>query len=402
LRLKSEQERALSGGEGEAKELAMTILVKVGEALGADSLVPIQSAHVLAHYSSLHEAGIEVLEKFASSGGKFAVPTTVDPASIDLENWDSFGIPRDYAEKQFRLCGAFEQLGGIPCWSCTQYQVCNFPKAGETLAWAESNSVVYANSLLGCRTNKITSGLDIACAITGLTPRFGLLLEENRQARVAFRSMIERPTDLDIRSLGYYIGSHAGSRVPALDGLPKGIAKDDLKHLGAAAAAAGPVTMIHYIGMTPGSESLKSASGGLRLETVDIGRKELEEVEVELNQSEETPDLVALGVPHLSAEELGHLSRLLAGKKLKAGTKMYVYTSSQAYDLARRSGIKEEIERSGARLTHSTDAEISPLKKLGFQVVMTNSAKLAEIVSSEGEVKIRYRSIRDILKDVTA
>src|SRR5713226_3468451 len=108
LRLTSKQERALSGGEGEAKELAMTILVKVGEALGADSLVPIQSAHVLAHYSSLHEAGIEVLEKFASSGGKFAVPTTVDPASIDLENWESFGIPRDYAEKQFRLCGAFE------------------------------------------------------------------------------------------------------------------------------------------------------------------------------------------------------------------------------------------------------------------------------------------------------
>ena len=302
--LSPEQERTLSGERGEAKELAMTILAKVGEALGADSLVPIKSAHVLAHYSSLHEAGIEVLEKFSSSGGRFAVPTTVDPASVDLENWKSFGIPEEYAEKQFRLCAAFARLGGIPCWSCAQYQVCNFPKAGETVAWAESNSVVFANSLIGCRTNKITSGLDIACAITGLTPRFGMLLDENRRAQVAFRSTIDRPTDLDYRSLGYYIGRHAGSRVPGLDGLPRNVSSDELKHLGAAAAAGGPVTMIHYVGITPGSESLKSASGGERVETFDVGRKELDEVEADLNQSEEKPDLVALGVPHLSATEL--------------------------------------------------------------------------------------------------
>ncbi|TLY12168.1 MAG: DUF521 domain-containing protein [Thaumarchaeota archaeon] len=125
--LSPEQERTLSGERGEAKELAMTILAKVGEALGADSLVPIKSAHVLAHYSSLHEAGIEVLEKFSSTGGRFAVPTTVDPASVDLENWKSFGIPEEYAEKQFRLCAAFARLGGIPCWSCAQYQVCKPP-----------------------------------------------------------------------------------------------------------------------------------------------------------------------------------------------------------------------------------------------------------------------------------
>src|SRR5437870_5337751 len=296
--LSPEQERTLSGERGAAKELAMTIVTKVGEAISADSLVPIKSAHVLAHYSSLHEAGIEVLEKFSSSGGRFAVPTTVDPASMDLENWKSFGIPEEYAEKQFRLCAAFTKLGGIPCWTCAQYQVCNFPKAGETVAWAESNSVVFANSLVGCRTNKITSGLDIACAIMGVTPRFGMLLDENRVAQVAFRSAIDRPSDLDYRSLGYYIGRHSGSRVPGLDGLPKNVSSDELKHLGAAAAAGGPVTMIHYVGITPGSESLKSASGGERVETFDVGRRELDEVEAGGCDSAGGDELTKVGLFH--------------------------------------------------------------------------------------------------------
>ena len=69
--------------------------------------------------------------------------------------------------------------------------------------------------------------------------------------------------------------------------------------------------------------------------------------------------------------------------------------------MARRTGIASAIESSGARITHSTDAEISPLRQLGFNVVMTNSAKLAEIVSSEGEIKIRYAPQRQIVEEVT-
>ena len=400
MHLTQDQEHLLKGESGEATQLGMEILSKVGDALRADSLVPIKSAHVLAHYSSLHEAGIEMIERFASSGGRFAVPTTVDPASVDLENWASFGIPDEYAQKQFRLCRAFANLGGIPCWSCVQYQVCNFPRAGETVAWAESNSVVFANSLIGCRTNKITAGLDIACAITGLTPRYGMLMDENRVARVGYRIALDPLTDLDFRSIGFKIGRDSGARVPALLGLPANVTSDELKHLGAAAAASGPVAMIHYVGLTPGSTTMESASGGEKVELIDIERKDLEKVEADLNQTNEKPDLVALGVPHLSISELGYVAKLLAGKKLKSGIKMYVYTSSQAYDLATRSGVRQDIEASGARLTHSTDAEISPLKKLGFGVVMTNSAKLAEIVSSEGEVLMRYAALKHVLGEV--
>lgn len=401
MHLDSNQENLLRGEGGEARQFAMEIVTKVGDAVGASSLVPIKSAHVLAHYSSLHDAGVDVLERFAESGGKFAIPTSVDPASIDLQNWKSFGIPEEYARKQFRLCDAYGRLGGMRCWSCVPYQVCNFPKQGEAVAWAESSAVVFANSVLGCRSNKITAGLDVACAVLGMTPSFGMLEDEERRARVAFRVGFDWLSELDYRSLGYFVGKSSGSRVPALEGLPPSVTSDDLKHLGAAAASAGPVTMIHYPGITPGSPTLAAASGGEKVEEVEVTRRDLDEVRADLDQTEEAPDLVALGVPHLSVNELGALANLLEGKKLKAGTKMYLYTSSHAYDMAARTGIASTIEASGARITHSTDAEISPLKALGFEVVMTNSAKLAEIISSEGEVRMRYASQKEIVERVT-
>ena len=402
MRLDSDQERILAGEGGEAKQFAMEIVTKVGDAVNAESLVPIKSAHVLAHYSSLHDAGVEVLERFAEKGGKFKVPTTVDPASIDLRDWRSFGIPEDYARQQFRLCDAYTKLGGMQCWTCVQYQVCNFPKPKEVVAWAESSSVVFANSVIGCRSNKITSGMDVACAILGLTPMFGMLADDNRVAKVAFRVSIGRFSDLDYRSLGYFIGKTAGTRVPALEGLPSSVTSDDLKHLGASAAAAGPVMMIHYLGITPGSGSLGDATGGEKVETIDVMRGELRGVEEELNQTSNKPDLVALGVPHLSISELGLLAKLLEGRKLKKGIQLYAYTSSQAFELSEKTGILSDILSSGARLSQSTDAEISPLKRLGFNTVLTNSAKLAEIVSSEGEVQVRYAPLNAIVDEVTS
>jgi len=387
---------------GEAKQFAMEIVSKVGDAVGADELVPIKSAHVLAHYSSLHDAGVEVLERFADSGGRFAVPTSVDPASIDLQNWESFGIPEDYARQQLRLCDAYTRMGGMRCWTCVQYQVCNFPKEGDVVAWAESSAVVFANSVLGSKSNKMTAGMDVACAVLGLTPKFGMLLDENRLANVAFRLNLKGLTDLDYRSIGFFVGRNAGARVPSLAGLPSSVTSDQIKHLGAGAAAAGPVTMIHFPGITPGSKTTAEASGGERVEEIEITRSSLSDIESDLNQTSEFPDLVAFGVPHLSVNELGELAKQLDGRKLKKGVRMYAYTSSPAYDMAERTGISTIIERTGARISHSTDAEISPLKALGFNTVLTNSAKLAEIVSSEGEIKVGYAQQKEIIERVTS
>jgi len=399
--LDSSQEKLLQGEGGEAKRLAIELLTKAGNQMGAESLAPIVSAHVQADFLGLRDSGVELFERFAASGGKFGVPTSVNPASIDMGDWRNFGVPAEFATKQIRLCEAFYRLGGIRCWTCVPYQVCNFPKAGETVAWAEPSSVVFANSIIGCRTNRARAGVDIAGAILGLTPKFGMLLDEERAAKVAFRAPSGSFSDLDYRSLGYFVGKRAGPRVPALDGTPKDVTSDDLKHLGAAAASAGPLTMIHYIGVSGGSGTLEEAAAGMKVERIDVTRSDLEAVEAELNQTEEAPDLVALGAPHLSVSELGSLARLLEGRKMRRGIKLYAYTHLQGFEMASRAGIRADIEAAGGTLSQGTDADVSPLRAMGFHVVLTNSALLAETLKADGVVKVRYASLRKIIEEVS-
>lgn len=399
--LDSAQEGLLKGEGGDAKRIAMEMLTKVGDAVGAESLVPIRSAHVRADYLDLHDEGVELFEHLAASGGEFGVPTTANPASIDLVDWESFGISSEFAREQVRLCTAYYRLAGMPCWTSVPYQVCNFPKPGETVAWADPNSVVFANSILGSRTNRLTGRTDLACAILGMTPKFGMLLDDNRVADVVFRAPSGILSDLDYRSLGYLIGKSVGARVPALDGVPQDAVSDDLKHLGAAAASAGPLAMIHYLGISGDSRALGVAATGRMSERIDVSRSDLESVETEMNQTQENPDLVALGAPHLSVSELGSLARLLESRKMKQGIRLYAYTSQQAYEMATRAGIRADIEAAGGMLSQGTDADVSPLKAMGFHVVMTNSALLAQTLRTERAVKVRYASLRDIIREVT-
>ena len=41
------------------------------------------------------------------------------------------------------------------------------PSFGQQIAWGESNAIVFANSVLGARTERYPDLLDICCAITG-------------------------------------------------------------------------------------------------------------------------------------------------------------------------------------------------------------------------------------------
>lgn len=114
LMLGEYEENLLAGKSGEAARMAMEVIVTLGNAFGAQELVEVASVHAMAHYGSLHDAGVEWLERLASLGGRCCVLCTQDPSSMPFDGWRDIAIPAEYAEKQMRLARAVAALGEVP------------------------------------------------------------------------------------------------------------------------------------------------------------------------------------------------------------------------------------------------------------------------------------------------
>lgn len=398
--LTKKEEKMLQGEFGEAISLAMQMLTKIGDIYNAKRMVEISSAHVLGHFGSLHKAGIIVLEKFAELNGKYQVPTTVDPASMDLERWREFKVPADYAENQLRLCRAHLKMGVTPIWSCTPYLHGNLPRFGEHISWAESSAVVFSNSVIGSRTNRETVGFEVAASIAGRTPEYGLHLRENRKGNVLVKIKPRDLRDIDYNTIGYIVGKEFGDKLPVLEGLPQGTETDQLKSMGAAMASTGAIPMCHVVGITPEARTLDEAlQGDLPSDTMEIGNTELARVEQDISTTASGKiDLVAVGCPHCSLNEMRKLAILLQNKKIRESVAFWIYTSKCVEALARETGYADIIEASGARISTQTCAVVSPINLCGFKTVMTNSAKFANAIPAEHKVEVIYRKADECVK----
>ena len=268
LRLTDDDVRRLDGGDGPAVRLAMRVVVRLAEALGAEELLDISGAHVdSCLYNGL--APLEFAELLAGDGATVVVPTTLNVSSLDLLHPDLYRGDPEEGDLARRQMDAFVAMGCRPTWTCAPYQLEQRPAFGEHVAWAESNAIAFANSVLGARTDRYGDLVDICAAITGRAPAAGLHLDENRRATVLFRLDALTPglhdSSLLAPVLGAFIGSVVGNRVPVIDGLPVPPGEDWLKALGAAAASAGSVALFHVVGATPEAPTLETALGGVAL-----------------------------------------------------------------------------------------------------------------------------------------
>ena len=112
----------------------------------------------------------------------------------------------------------------MPTFTCAPYQTIFRPRFGEQIAWAESNAIVFANSVIGARTNRYGDFIDLCCAITGRVPNYGLHITENRRARILVE-ISDLPREWDdvghvCVAVGHEIGRRCGERIPAIVGLP--------------------------------------------------------------------------------------------------------------------------------------------------------------------------------------
>jgi len=385
--LSNEEERMLACQEGETAAKAMEILVAIGKIFGAEKMVPVTSTQISGvSYETIGEAGLELLESFAKDG-RVRIPSYLNPCGIDLERWREIGFSKEFAKKQSKIIDAYRKMGVELSLTCTPYLIGATPKRNEHVAWSESSAVVFANSVLGARTNRESGISALAAAIAGRTPYFGYHLNEERVASLLIDVKAKLRDVSDFGALGYYVGGVAKEKVPAFLGINERNL-DKMKSLGAAMAASGGVALFFMKGVTPEWRVVG------RPEKIEFTERELKETKESLSTSNES-ELIAIGCPHCSLDEIRELTKKVEGKKLTK--KFWVFTSRKIKNEADRLGYTGVIENSGGKVICDTCMVVSPIEHLGIKKTATNSAKAAKYLASMRKQKVVFGSVDDLV-----
>jgi predicted aconitase/predicted aconitase with swiveling domain len=379
----TEQDQALlDGAHGKAAQVAMQIVLRMAELQGARNLVDVTQAHIDGCIYT-GPASLRFAEQLVQWGATVRVPTTLNSISVDQRRWRELGIDPGLGEPASALGDAYMAMGAQLSFTCAPYLLDSAPKAGEQIVWAESNAVVYANSVLGARTLKYPDYLDICIALTGRAPLIGCHLDAQRKAGL----QIELPElgeldDAFYPLLGYHIGTLAGSRIPLVLGLEQrkpGL--DDLKAFGAAFATTCAAPLFHIAGVTP--EALDPAQVLAPDVTLAVEKIRLQDLLLswrELNSARDNRvDVVSLGNPHFSLSEFAHLARLCRGRHKHPDVVLAITCGRAVLEQAREAGHIAVIEAFGATLVTDTCWCMlgEPVIPPAATTLMTNSGKYA-------------------------
>ena len=393
MKLSTEEQAMLAGDFGPGVRKAMEIVSTLGQIYGAQRLVPVGSVQVAGvSYRNLGEAGLEFLREWAGQSARVRVPTTLNPAGMDLRAWRELGFSESFARSQLAVIDAFRRLGVRATCTCTPYLVGNVPRVGEHVAWAESSAVSYANSVLGARTNREGGPSALAAAITGRTAAFGLHLDENRRATLQVVVRCPVRTLSDFGALGYLVGKAAGNRVPYFLGLEEACSDAALKALGAAMAASGAVALYHVAEVTPEADRPDVLVPDRETLVVD----DLQPAYAALNSDVCQIDLVWFGCPHASLEEVAEVVRLLNGRRVRSA--LWITTAREVREQAQAEGLVASVEASGGRVVADMCAVVAPMQELGFGTLATPSAKGATYVPSHAGLQVRYGAVEQCVE----
>ena len=409
LVLTSEERGWLDGAGGPGVRRAMEIVVALGRIYGARELTPVKHVQIAGvSYKNLGDAGVAFLRRWAAEGARASVPATLNPMGMERGRWRSWGIPSSFADPQLEGIKAFAEMGILPTLSCTPYLLADYvPRRGDSLAWAESSAVAFANSVIGARSNREGGPSALAAAIVGRTARYGYHLDINRRATIVVEVRCPVRSIADFGALSYLVGKAVGNGVPWFADLGAwlpdlnsdvtlgGPAVDRLKTLGAGLAAYGAVALYHIQGYTP-----EARDAGERLITPDATKLSITTLDeayrvMDADPQEREIDLVTIGCPHASLSELEEIAEALRGRHL--ATRLWVTTA----EITRRRGLElgfvQTIEKAGGEVVADTCAVVAPMRLLGVRSMATNAGKMACYAPMHSGVRMRYGDLPECL-----
>jgi len=407
MKLTNEEEEMLAGKKGRGTQKAMSILVKFGDAFGAQRLAPVASSHLWAIDPP------EFLLDITDSLDTFRVGNTTThplPGFFDMDTWQEMGVPESFAKAETELfakrLSVYKRLNVLQTFTCLPTLVGNSIIQGQIISWMGSGAQLMANSLSGARANREGITTVLAAAITGRTPYMGLLLPENRLAKavVRFKGLdTANCTDTDFQVISYYIGEKAQDKNIVIDGLPNNLAFESLKSLLVPLAVSGAVGIAHLAGITPEAPTIDVALGGEKArDEIIVGRQEMLETYAKYpGRDGEQVDLVVFGCPHLTVNEIGRIARLLHGKKASSNTRLWLGSAEQILTLARRMGFVDIIEKAGGVFARCCMAGV-PFGRLPDEtrVLATDSIKAAHYISKLTRARVIFGSTRDCIESV--
>ncbi|MFZ6029516.1 MAG: aconitase X catalytic domain-containing protein [Chloroflexota bacterium] len=378
-----------------AAQKAHQILNALGKIYGAKRMIPVTSVQIAGvSYDNLGEAGLQWLSAMAAGGGQARVLATLNPAGMDLENWRALGIPEGFAHNQQRVIDAFARMGVVTTCTCTPYLSGNLPHPGDHIAWAESSAVCYANSVLGAYTNREGGPSALAAALTGLTPEYGLHLEENRLPGVTVVVGSRLHGTADFGALGKAVGEKLealGRRaIPFIRGV-ESASLEDLKAFCASVATYGGLALFHLEHITPEAGAHRPP-----VQTLKVTEADLTAAHASMNDATaEEVDFVSLGCPHLSIQEVARVAELLRGRRVRK--EFWITTSRPVKRLADERGYTALIEASGARFAVDTCCVVAPIRGR-FQAMATDSGKACYYAYSKNRFKTRLLAFDEVVR----
>jgi predicted aconitase len=352
--LTAAEEAMLEGREGRAKQRAMEGLVQLGRAFGAPRFVEIGHAHIHAGMA-LYLEDVELIEELATLNARMAVPASVNIANADTVDWRKTGAPEALAGLQCRAIDAHHRMGSACTFTCTPYWAGHWPVWNTHMTSIESTVTIFCNSVLGARSNR-DGFFAVYAAMTGRYPLFGYHLDENRRGTHLFDIRDTPSGTSDFSCLGFHIGRIAGDGVPVLRGLSRRPNLDELDALGAGMATSGGVALFILPQVTPPFTSVEEAfAGAPPPRSIAVGRADVDAVYGQFcTTARDGFDIVHVGCPHASFEEMRHYAALLAGRRVHADVELWITTSRAVRRMAEEAGALRAIEAAGAKVISDT------------------------------------------------
>jgi predicted aconitase len=390
MELTREEQAMLAGEHGEAVKKAVEYQVEVGRFWGAKKFVPVTNVHMMGDIEVMGDGGLEWLQDTARLGARCVVGTTTNARCIDFAHCKRLGQDEGEAVKEKALIAALQRMDVVTTDTCINYQTVYQPHLGEHVAWGDTGTVIYANSVFGARSNFESGPAALAAGITGRTPAYGFHLDEHRKGTFTVEVWAKLDDLADWGAVGKLVGeSHQNYyAVPVFHGLARAPGADELKHLGAALASYGSMGMFHIVGVTPEAPSLEAALGGnTPADRMVIGDAEIEAVYRGYKLGDGDARLVVFSGPQQSLFEMKLLGELFDGRKVKEGSSVFVTTNNAVLAQARKLGYAQSIEGAGVTILEGVCfyilQNLSPMRIANkWTNMVSNSAKIVNIIGA--------------------